>query len=139
MSGTTIVALISVIASAIVALTGTIVPQVLGARERAREQYVTQLLAHGTWWRDTRSKLYSEILSFCTRALHEELDLDEPAIIELKGRVDALGSPEVSKEFRSFMSALRNQNTAEARRAESALRERMPKELWTLSKTGYAD
>lgn len=138
MTGTTIVALISVIASSIVALTGTIVPQVLGARERAREQSVTQLLAHGTWWRDTRSTLYSEILSFCTRALHEELNLDELAIAELEGRVDTMGSPEVSANFRSFMKALRNQNTAEARRVDSALRERIPDELWTLSKTGYA-
>jgi hypothetical protein len=40
-SETTIVALISVIASSIVALTGTIVPQVLGARERAQERNVT--------------------------------------------------------------------------------------------------
>jgi hypothetical protein len=98
-TGTTIVALISVIASSIVALTGTIVPQVLGARE----QSVTQLLSHGTWWRDTRSTLYSEILSFCTRALHEELNLDELAIAELEGRVDTMGSPEVSANFRSFM------------------------------------
>jgi hypothetical protein len=133
-TGTTIVALISVIASSIVALTGVIVPQVLGTRERR----VTQLLAHGSWWRDTRSILYSEILSFCIRALHEELNLNEPAIAKLEGRVDSMGSPEVSAHFRSFMSALRNRNTAEASRANSALRKRIPDELWTLSKTGYA-
>ena len=38
MTGTTIVALISVIASSIVALTGVIVPQVLVARERRATQ-----------------------------------------------------------------------------------------------------
>jgi hypothetical protein len=70
--------------------------------------------------------------------LHEELNLDELAIAELEGRVDTMGSPEVSVNFRSFMKALRNQNTAEARRVDSALRERIPDELWTLSKTGYA-
>jgi hypothetical protein len=133
-TGTTIVALISVIASSIVALAGVIVPQVLGTRERR----ATQLLAHGSWWRDTRSTLYSEILSFCIRALHEELNLNEPAIAKLEGRVDSMGSPEVSTHFRSFMSALRNRNTAEASRANSALRKRIPDELWTLSKTGYA-
>lgn len=134
MTGTTIVALISVIASSIVALTGVIVPQLLGARERR----ATQLLAHGSWWRDTRSTLYSEILSFCIRALHEELNLDEQAIAELVARVDTMGSPQVSAQFRSFMSALRDGNTAEASRANSALHKRIPDELWTLSKTGYA-
>jgi Na+-driven multidrug efflux pump len=67
-TGTTIVALISVIASAIVALTGVIVPQVLGARERR----VAHFLAHEIWWRDTRAPVYSEILSFCIRAEQEK-------------------------------------------------------------------
>lgn len=134
MTGTTIVALISVIASSIVALTGVIVPQILGTRE----QRVAQLLAHGSWWRDTRSTLYSEILSFCTRALREEPDLDESAIAELEGRVDTMGSPTVSRLFRSFMSALRARDAAKASQADAALRERIPDELWTLSKTGYA-
>ena len=134
MSGTTVVALISVLASSIVALTGVIVPQVLGARE----QRAAQLLAHGSWWRDTRSNLYSEILSFCIRALRDELDLDAPGIAELEGRVIALGRPDVSKTFRSFLSALRNRNTAEASHAYSELREQIPDELWILSKKGYA-
>lgn len=135
MAGTTIIALISVIASSIIALTGIIVPQILGAKERR----ITQLLVHGSWWRDTRSALYSEILSFCMRAERvKEIKLDEPSIAELEGRAAAMGSPEVSAHFRSFMSALRDQNTAEASRAISALRNRIPDELWTLSKTGYA-
>jgi len=132
-SGTTVVALISVLASSIVALTGVIVPQVLGARD----QRVAQLLAHGAWWRERRSVLYSEILSFCARALGDGVDLDETAIAEFEGRVIALGGLRVSELFRSFLEALRNRNTAEASQAYSDLCERIPGELWTLSKKGY--
>jgi hypothetical protein len=96
------------------------------------------LLAHGSWWRDKRSALYSEILSFCIRALREVLNFNEPAIAELEGRVDTMASPEVSAYFRSFMSALRDRNIEDVSRESQALRKRIPDELWNLSKTGYA-
>ncbi|MBO0823435.1 MAG: hypothetical protein J2P27_06190 [Actinobacteria bacterium] len=130
MTGTTIVALISVIASAVVALTGTIVPQVLGGRERR----VAHFLAHEIWWRDTRSPIYSEILSFCIRVEQEnEPNLDEPSITELRGRVGAMGSPKVSEHFDSFISALRNGNAENASLEYQTLRELISGELWNLS------
>src|SRR5689334_16191774 len=130
MSGTTIVALISVIASAIVALAGVIVPQVLGTRERR----VAHFLAHEIWWRDTRAPIYSEILSFCIRTEHEkEPNLDESFITELKGRVNAIGSPEVAAHFHSFMSALKDQEKEEASSEHKILRKLISDELWNLS------
>ena len=130
MTGTTVVALISVVASAVVALTGVIVPQVLGGRERR----VAHFLSHEIWWRDTRSPIYSEVLSFCIRAGQEkEPDLDEPSVTELRGRVGALGSPKVSEHFDSFVSALRNGDAGKVSLEHQALRELISGELWDLS------
>jgi hypothetical protein len=133
-TGTTIVALISVISSAVVALTGVIVPQVLGGRERR----VAHFLAHEIWWRDTRSSIYSEILSFCIRVEHEkEPNLDEPPIAELRGRVAAMGSPRVSEHFDSFVSALSNGNDEKASLEHQTLRELISGELWNLSQGAH--
>jgi hypothetical protein len=129
-TGTTIVALISVIASAIVALTSVIVPQVLGTRERR----LAHFLAHEIWWRDTRAPIYADILSFCIRVEHEkEPNLDESSIVELQGRVAAMGSPKVRDQFYSFMSALRKGNTENASLEHQTLRELISGELWNLS------
>ncbi len=130
MTGSTIVALISVVASAIVALTGVVVPQVLGTRERR----VAHFLAHEIWWRDTRSTIYSEILSLCIRVEHEkESSLDELAIAELTGRVAAMASPKVSEHFDSFISAHRNGNVEEVSLEYRTLRKLISEELWNLS------
>jgi hypothetical protein len=104
----------------------------LGAR--SRERRVAHFLAHEIWWRDTRAPIYSEILSFCIRAEHKnESNLDEPSITELKGRINAIGSPEISAHFHSFMSALKDQEKEKASTEHKALRKLISGELWNLS------
>ena len=92
-------------------------------------------LAHEVWWRDTRAPLYSEILSFCIRAEQEnEPNPCKPLVTELTGRVNALGSPEVSAQFQSFISALKDQNQEKANIEHGALRGLIAEELWNLSR-----
>lgn len=129
MEATTVIAVISVITSTIVALTGVVVPQVIAARKAA----VDRSIAHGTWWRDKRVELYGEMLTFCARTLHSTGALDDDVVAALEGRVGTAGSGRAGNMFSAFLDAARSGDRDEMRTTMDRLREHIHHEVWQLS------
>ena len=130
MEATTVIAVISVITSTIVALTGVVVPQVIAARKAA----VDRSIAHGTWWRDKRVELYGDILTFCARTLRSTSALDDEVVAVLEGRVGTAGSARAGNMFAAFLDAARSGDRDEMRITVDRLREHVHNEVWQLSK-----
>jgi hypothetical protein len=130
LEGTSIIAVISVITSTIVALTGVVVPQVIAARKAA----VDRAVAHYTWWRDKRVELYSDLLTFCAQTLYSGGAPDEDKVVVLEGRVGTAGSARVGTMFSAFIDAARLQDSTSMKAAVDQLREHVRNEVWQLSK-----
>jgi hypothetical protein len=131
MEGTSVVAVISVTASTVVALTGVVVPQVLGARKAASDRAI----AHLSWWRDKRVELYSETLTFCARTLQSSnAAVDSEEVASLEGRIGTAGSELVMRLFSDFVEAARSADGERMGAAVGRLREHVLREVWELSK-----
>jgi len=130
MDSASAIAIISVIASSVVALTGVVVPQLIAARKAA----VDRSVAHRTWWRDKRVELYSDVLTFCARAVRSNLDLDDGRIAELEGRIGTAGSQQVGDLFSAYIEAAQLRDSAGMKASTVRLGEHIRNEVWQLSK-----
>jgi hypothetical protein len=131
MTSSSVVSVVSIVASAIVALAGVIVPQVVAGRKALSDRTI----AHRAWWRDRRAELYSDMLALCARHSRSPNETtDHDSLITLQGRVATTGSPEVAALFESYVEAYRARDIAKLQEYFQRLRDHVPIELWELSK-----